>query len=247
MASAEEFVDLVMGQVGDKPTFGYWDVRGLGEPIRMVLRWAGADYEDRQYKMREGADMATIAGMWREEKYDLGLPFPNLPYFIDGDIKLTQSLAILNYVGEKYGLAPETAEERFRALQVQQVCMDFIMDGVKIFYAGKEAFEAGKGGHIEKSKEWLKQFSDYLGQRKFICGNKLTATDFLLQEAMSRVEFLQPGMTALNYNLAEYDARMKTLPELVNFYNSEQGQKRMGINAPIAAFNSIDDYVFAKV
>ena len=55
------------------------------------------------------------------------------------------------------------------------------------------------------------------------------------------------GMTALNYNLAEYDARMKTLPELVNFYNSEQGQKRMGINAPIAAFNSIDDYVFAKV
>ena len=39
--------------------------------------------------------MATIAGMWREEKYDLGLPFPNLPYFIDGDIKLTQSLAIL--------------------------------------------------------------------------------------------------------------------------------------------------------
>ena len=39
MASAEEFVDLVMGQVGDKPTFGYWDVRGLGEPIRMVLRW----------------------------------------------------------------------------------------------------------------------------------------------------------------------------------------------------------------
>lgn len=54
-------------------------------------------------------------------------------------------------------------------------------------------------------------------------------------------------MTALNYNLAEYDARMKTLPELVNFYNSEQGQKRMGINAPIAAFNSIDDYVFAKV
>jgi len=243
MAAAGEFV--VLGVKPTVPIFGYWDVRGLGEPIRMVLRWADADYEDKQYRMREGTDMGTIAGMWREEKYELGLPFPNLPYFIDGDIKLTQSLAILNYVGEKYGLAPQTQEERFRALQVQQVCMDFIMDGVKIFYAGKDAFEAGKAGHIEKSKEWLKQFSDYLGERKFICGDNLTATDFLLQEAMARVEFVEPGITALNYNLAEYDARMRSLPQLAEFYASEQGQNRMGINAPLAAFNSIDDYTFA--
>lgn len=238
----------MMSAVGDsdKPVFGYWDVRGLGEAIRMVLRWAKADYVEKQYRMREGTDMATMVGMWAEEKYNLGLPFPNLPYFIDGETKLTQSLAILNYVGEKYGLGPDTQEERYRALQVQQVCMDFIMDGVKIFYAGKEAFEAGKAGHVEKSKEWLKQFSDYLGERAFICGDRLTATDFLLQEAMARVEFLEPGITALNNNLAEYDARLKALPELADFYASEAGQKRMGINAPIAAFNSIDDYVFAK-
>jgi hypothetical protein len=34
----------------------------------------------------------------------LGLPFPNLPYLVDGDTKLTQSTAILRHIGREYGL-----------------------------------------------------------------------------------------------------------------------------------------------
>ena len=32
------------------------------------------------------------------------LDFPNLPYFVDGDIKLSQSNAILRHIGRKHGL-----------------------------------------------------------------------------------------------------------------------------------------------
>ena len=32
------------------------------------------------------------------------LDFPNLPYFVDGDVKLSQSNAILRHIGRKHGL-----------------------------------------------------------------------------------------------------------------------------------------------
>jgi glutathione S-transferase len=32
----------------------------------------------------------------------IDLKFPNLPYLIDGDVKVTESLAILKYIAKKY-------------------------------------------------------------------------------------------------------------------------------------------------
>ena len=79
------------------PTVGYWDIKGLGEQIRQLLRYSGVQFNDKRYdtKQRE---------VWREEKPTLGLDFPNLPYYIDSDVKLTQSVAIMRYLGKKHGL-----------------------------------------------------------------------------------------------------------------------------------------------
>ena len=43
----------------------------------------------------------------------LGLDFPNLPYYIDGDFKLTESAAIIKYIAAKYDdkLLGRTSEE----------------------------------------------------------------------------------------------------------------------------------------
>uniref|UniRef100_A0A8C6D395 glutathione transferase n=1 Tax=Moschus moschiferus TaxID=68415 RepID=A0A8C6D395_MOSMO len=41
---------------------------------------------------------------WLNEKYKLGLDFPNLPYLIDGTHKLTQSNAILRYIARKHNM-----------------------------------------------------------------------------------------------------------------------------------------------
>lgn len=41
---------------------------------------------------------------WTNEKEanTLGMEYPNLPYLIDGDVKLTETLAIMKYVCKKW-------------------------------------------------------------------------------------------------------------------------------------------------
>lgn len=85
------------------PKLGYWGVRGLGQFLRNLLVYKGVQFEDRQYKFGTAPDFDRSD--WLKEKFNLGLPFPNLPYYIDGDVKLTQSLAILRYLGRKHDLA----------------------------------------------------------------------------------------------------------------------------------------------
>jgi glutathione S-transferase len=37
-----------------------------------------------------------------QDKQALGFKFPNLPYLIDGNVKVTESIAILKYIAKKY-------------------------------------------------------------------------------------------------------------------------------------------------
>ena len=39
---------------------------------------------------------------WTDAKHNLGLDFPNLPYLVDGDLRMTESVAIYLYLMNKY-------------------------------------------------------------------------------------------------------------------------------------------------
>lgn len=82
----------------------------LVQPTRLLLEYVGEVYEERLYDRNDG-------DVWRNEKFNLGLEFPNvkqlfcydslliqLPYYIDGDVKLTQSMAILRYIADKHNM-----------------------------------------------------------------------------------------------------------------------------------------------
>ena len=73
------------------PTLGYWDIRGLGQPIRYLLKYAGVQFNDKRYGFGAGTTMAeaeSIGKHWIPDKFNLGLDFPNLPFYIDGDVKV---------------------------------------------------------------------------------------------------------------------------------------------------------------
>ena len=77
--------------MSSKPTLGYFNVHGLAQPIRYLLVIAEVDFNDKRYPFGEGttlADMDSVKKHWQADKESLGLDFPNVPYWIDGDVKV---------------------------------------------------------------------------------------------------------------------------------------------------------------
>ena len=86
------------GGVGKKPTknpnlptLGYWNIRGMAQSIRYQLIYQGIEYNEEIYEPAKGED---VRANWMNVKHNLGIEFPNLPYFIDGKLKMSETLAI---------------------------------------------------------------------------------------------------------------------------------------------------------
>ena len=71
----------------------------LGQGVRMLLHYTNTKYEDTVYSIKN-------VNEWQAAKANNAwdLDFPNLPYYIDGNVKLTQSNAILRHIGRQHSL-----------------------------------------------------------------------------------------------------------------------------------------------
>ena len=58
-----------------------------------MFHYLDIDFEDKIYVVGDAPDFDKTC--WLEEKYNLGLEYPNLPYLIDGEVKLTETVAIM--------------------------------------------------------------------------------------------------------------------------------------------------------
>ena len=94
---------------------GYWNMRALAEPIRLMLAYCGVSWEDRRYQV--GGPSAYDKSGWYGAKESLGLSIPNLPYLVNdrSGVKLTQTRTILRYLSGTYGPRCETQEQALRA------------------------------------------------------------------------------------------------------------------------------------
>ena len=96
-----------------RPIFGYWNARVVdrGNVNRSLLAYANVDYEDKRY------DFGT-PNWGEQDKNSLGFDYPNLPYVIDGDFKLTESGAVTMYIADRWApaLMGSNAQERSRVI-----------------------------------------------------------------------------------------------------------------------------------
>ena len=105
----------------ERPKLGYWDIRGLAQQIRLLLVYLDVDFEDVAYVQGDGPDYSNQE--WLDVKDTLGLDFPNLPYFIDEDVKVTETLAIMKYIAAKHkpAMLGKSAEEQGRVEMLADV------------------------------------------------------------------------------------------------------------------------------
>eukprot|EP00921_Rhytidocystis_pertsovi_P017290 GHVQ01027167.1.p1 GENE.GHVQ01027167.1~~GHVQ01027167.1.p1 ORF type:complete len:133 (+),score=7.45 GHVQ01027167.1:201-599(+) len=83
---------------------GYWNIRGLAQPIRLLLAYCQLEWKETRYELLESTKNPGTwdRSQWTSVKYNLELDFPNLPWLIDGDLKLTESTAILRHIARKF-------------------------------------------------------------------------------------------------------------------------------------------------
>ncbi|KAI1306053.1 Glutathione S-transferase Mu 1 [Halotydeus destructor] len=199
------------------PLLGYWNLRGLGQSIRNLLAHAGVEFEDKLYIAEQGRDQ------WLADKATLGLDFPNLPYYIDGDVKLSQSIAILRYIARQHGLDGVTNEEKARIDLAEQQLVDYRTAGAQLFYSPNHDELAGP--YREGLPAKLQALSDFLGDRKWLSGDNLSYADFLAYEYLDIHKLFQPGCLDPFQNLVEYVARFEALPNVQKYMKSDKFMK----------------------
>ena len=68
----------------------YWDIRGLAQPIRLLLEYTNTEFKDKM--MACGPAPKFDKSGWFDSKHSLGLDFPNLPYY---KVKQTKNLFLI--------------------------------------------------------------------------------------------------------------------------------------------------------
>jgi len=197
-----------------KVVVGYWNIRGLLSPIVYLLEYVDADFELVKY---EGQD-------WAEAKEKLGLDFPNLPYLVDGDLKFSESQAIIRYICNKYNPKLLGVDLKEKAI-VDQLAFA-ISD-----YKGNVTGHCYGSGDLEAVHKYVlektKRISSFLGQKKFLIGDHVTFADFLLFEYAELCDYLLKGKFFEEFpNLKSHHNHMLTLPKFGEFVKSDRFTKR---------------------
>ena len=118
------------------PVLGYWSIRGLGAPCRMMFYYCGVNFADRLYETGPAPDFDKTC--WTDVKETMGFDYPNLPYLIDGENKVTETAAIMQYIAKKWRpeLLGRNAAEVGRVGMLWDHVLKLKMESTKPCYMG---------------------------------------------------------------------------------------------------------------
>ena len=204
----------------DPIILGYWKIRGLAEPIRLIMEHLGVNYKDELYEQGPGPEFSRES--WLSKKPTLGLDFPNLPYLIDSPIKITESLAIIRYICHKFEpkLLGTKLEEWAYVDMLSCVMYDFNQAKGTIMYTADP--ETVPKRHNELLQEDIKRFAKMLETKKYLAGDKLTYVDFICVEGLESINDLMEPIFTTYPSLGRYYKDMMSLPNVHKYKNSEK-------------------------
>lgn len=185
------------------PEFAQGLVRDLR--VRWALEEAGLDYRVR------------LLGQERPPEYLQEQPFDQVPILNEGEVRLFESGAILQYLGEKSEtLLPRDTQAKYRAIgwtyaalnSVEPALVNLLL--IDIFFTGEEWAKLRRPGAVDFAKLKLKRISDWLGDKPWLEGNRFTIGDLLM---ITTLRFLRHTELVAEFaNLAAYVERGESRP-----------------------------------
>jgi len=123
---------------------------GRGEFVRVVFVEAGVEFIE--HSKVDGAVPGFMFGGQNK-----GMPTFAVPAIRHGDFVLGQTGAILRFLGEKFGLAPATAEEKAHCDQLICTAMDFVTEGRMSFHMKEPTGSYFK--QVDETKPFIEKFA----------------------------------------------------------------------------------------
>jgi len=189
----------------------YWDLRALGEPIRLMLEHMGVEYENLH---------PASADDWFAKKYNSGLEYPNIPYLIDGDVKVTQSFAVMRYISRKFNtLGGDTELEKQKIDTAEGFCGDLRMNLIKSVWFAPN-YNVARQQYFSDMPAKLLSLESVLVKQKWAAGDKLSYVDFAMCEALDWHVMMEPScLDATPYTKKYYEAFF-ALPRIAAYRTS---------------------------
>ena len=185
------------------PDFAQGLVRDLR--VRWALEEAGLDYRVR------------LLGSPRPADYIKEQPFDQVPWFSDDQVRIFESGAIVQYIGEKSeALLPRETQARYRAIQWTYAALNSVepailnVFAVTVFHPDQEWAKLRRPGAEEFARLKLKRVSDWLGEMQWLEGDRFTIGDLIM---VTVLRFLRhTDLIAEFPNLAAYQKRGEARP-----------------------------------
>jgi len=149
----------------------YWNLRGLGEPIVLMLEYLGVKYNYKRY------EEATHQEWFEKDKPSFQGDFANLPYLVDGDKRIAESMAIMRYLGRKFKALYPVSEEEERKCDVAQGAVSDFRTGFSILVYGDD-YDKRKDGFVEELPNELSKFEKVLSKHTWLTGKSHGYTHF---------------------------------------------------------------------
>ncbi|ORX98648.1 glutathione S-transferase [Basidiobolus meristosporus CBS 931.73] len=194
----------------------YFPIRGLAEELRLFLEEKNISYTDETFE-----DWATL-------KPTLA-PLHQLPIVWNGDIKMSQSKAILRYMANKHGANGKNAREALQADIVAEATNDWRRKYTALCY--NPEFDNLKTAYIEETIPfYLKAFEYYLeenGNTGYFAGSDFTYADVCVFDNIDNNLLVNAStLTKEQYpKLHKFYHDFKSRPRIAAYLESERRPK----------------------
>eukprot|EP00831_Metopus_contortus_P046296 TRINITY_DN3717_c0_g1_i2.p1 TRINITY_DN3717_c0_g1~~TRINITY_DN3717_c0_g1_i2.p1 ORF type:complete len:236 (-),score=34.84 TRINITY_DN3717_c0_g1_i2:155-862(-) len=191
-----------------------WKVRGVAEPIKMMLEYMHVDYKLMELDLEDEKDR-----LWYEShRESLGLEFPMLPSLQDPTNKLSlgYSIAIMRYLAQR--CKPKMAGSNMNEFAEQDTLLKLFLDLRQQIISGFErGWESAKEEVLGHAKERLSQINKFMRYRTYLSGKQIMIADFAFVELMDYLNFLSEGIVNEFPHCVKIEKKLRLAPEIIKY------------------------------